>query len=87
MSKAANEHDPKALNRVGNSHDRLNQHQAKPQMGANKLPKGSQRSGAGDGIPAHKPRLAGKKLNKNQGRAARFNARSENGLANVKGGN
>jgi len=76
------------LNALGNSHDRLNQHQAKPSMGVVSVNRsgGSQVSRPGE-IPAGRPRLAGKKMNKNQQRAHNYNTRSENGQANAKGGN
>jgi hypothetical protein len=73
------------LNAVGNANDRLNQHEAKPEMGTNKRAKGSQRSAAGEGIPAHsnagRPKLSGV-----QKKAAGDTARSENDDAEKTGG-
>jgi hypothetical protein len=67
------------LNAVGNANDRLNQHEAKPEMGTLKRPKGSARSAAGEGIPARE-RGAEKKLPKGvQKKAHDFTKRSENG--------
>ena len=72
------------LNAVGNANDRLNQHEAKPEMGTSKRQKGSARSAAGEGIP---PREKSKvKLGAELKRAHANHNRRENGNADPKGG-
>jgi len=74
------------LNAVGNAHDRLEQHKAKPEMGSNNRQKGSQRSAAGSGIPAGFHPAPKAKLSGVQKKAQGYNTRSESGNAEKTGG-
>lgn len=68
-----------------NHPDHEGQAVATPEMGTNKRQKGSARSAAGEGIPAHsnagRPKLSGV-----QKKAQGYTARSENGNAEKTGG-